>query len=86
VSIAECECGDRLQMAEHIFWDCKLYEGQRARVMDILSENSKKEYSKVSYRALKARGKKFVQGICYFINKTPKFIKKKRNRSKCTKY
>jgi hypothetical protein len=54
VSMAECECGDGLQMEEHIFWDCKLYKDQRAAMMDILSENNKK----VSYRALKARGKK----------------------------
>jgi hypothetical protein len=33
-------------MEEHIFWDCKLYKNQRATVMDILSENSKKEYPK----------------------------------------
>jgi hypothetical protein len=45
VSTAECECVE-LQMEEHIFWDCKLYESQRATVMDILSENSKKEYPK----------------------------------------
>jgi hypothetical protein len=31
---------------KHIFWDCKLYEDQRATLMDILSENSKKEYPK----------------------------------------
>jgi hypothetical protein len=46
-------------------------------MLDILSENSKKEYpnSKVSYRVLKARGKKrFVPGVCYFINEIPKFI------------
>jgi hypothetical protein len=42
VSMAECEC-DRLQMEEHIFWDYKLYEDQRATMMDIFSEYSKKE-------------------------------------------
>jgi hypothetical protein len=26
VSMVEYECGDALQMEEHIFWDCKLYE------------------------------------------------------------
>jgi hypothetical protein len=41
VSTAECECGDWLQEEKHIFWDCKLYEDQRATMMDILSENSK---------------------------------------------
>jgi hypothetical protein len=46
VSTAECECGDGLQTEEHIFWDCKRYEDQRATMMDILSENSNKEYPK----------------------------------------
>jgi hypothetical protein len=39
VSTAECECCDGLQTEE-------LYEDQRATVMDILSENRKKEYPK----------------------------------------
>jgi hypothetical protein len=46
VSTVECEGGDGLQTAEHIFWDCKLYEEQRATMRDILSENRKKEYPK----------------------------------------
>jgi hypothetical protein len=46
VSTAKCECGDGLQTEEHIFWDCKLYEDQQATMMDILSENRKKEYPK----------------------------------------
>jgi hypothetical protein len=46
VPTAKCECGDGLQTEEHIFWDCKLYEDQRATMRDILSENSKKEYPK----------------------------------------
>jgi hypothetical protein len=46
VSTAECECGDGLQLEECIFWDCKPHEDQRAAMMDILSENSKKEYPK----------------------------------------
>jgi hypothetical protein len=87
VSTAECECGDRLQVEEHIFWDCKLYEDQRATMMDILSENSKKEYPKSQLtELLRLEEKRFVQGICYFINRTPKFIKKERKRSICTKY
>jgi hypothetical protein len=44
VSKAECECGDGLQMEVHIFWDCKLYKDQWTTMVDILSENSKKEY------------------------------------------
>jgi hypothetical protein len=46
VSLAECECGDMLQMEEHIFWDCKLYEYQGATMMFILSENRKKKKKK----------------------------------------
>jgi hypothetical protein len=42
VSTAECECGDGLQTEEHIFWNCKQSEDQRATMMDILSENCKK--------------------------------------------
>jgi hypothetical protein len=33
-------------MEGHIFWDCKWYVDQRATMVDILSENSKKEYPK----------------------------------------
>jgi hypothetical protein len=55
--VSMAECGYGLQTEEHIFWDYKLYEEQRATMMAILSENRKKEY-RVSYRALKARGKK----------------------------
>jgi hypothetical protein len=43
---AECECGDGLQTEDRIFWDCKLYEEQRATMVAILSENRKKEYPK----------------------------------------
>jgi hypothetical protein len=46
VTTAECECGDGLQTEEHIFWDCKLHEEQRAAVIDMLSKNSKREHSK----------------------------------------
>jgi hypothetical protein len=42
VTTAECECGDGLQTEEHILWDCKLYADQRATMIDILSENNKK--------------------------------------------
>jgi hypothetical protein len=58
VSTAECECGDGLQTEEHIFCHCKLYENQRATMMDILCEKEQKRIPKVSYKALKARGKK----------------------------
>jgi hypothetical protein len=46
-------------------------------------ENSK-EYPKLVTELLRLQEKKCVQGVCYFINKIPKFIKKR--ESKCTKY
>jgi hypothetical protein len=70
----ECECGDVLQTEEHIFRDCKLYEDQRATMMDILSKNCKKEYPKSVTELLRLEEKRFVQGVCYFMNKIPKFI------------
>jgi hypothetical protein len=59
---------------EHIFWDCKLYEDQRATMMDILSENSKKEYPKSITELLRLEEKRFRQGVCYFINNILIFI------------
>jgi hypothetical protein len=39
----ECgEYGDELQMEKHVFWDCELYENQRATMLESLSQNSKK--------------------------------------------
>jgi hypothetical protein len=78
-------CGAGLQREEHIFWDYKLYEDQRATMMDILSENSKTEYTKSVTELLRLEEKRFVQGVCYFINNISKFIKE-RNRSVYTKY
>jgi hypothetical protein len=72
--MAECECGDGPQTEEHIFWDCKLYEDQRATMMDILSENSKKVYPKSVTEFLRLEEKRFLQGVCYFINNIPIFI------------
>jgi hypothetical protein len=40
------ELGDGLQTNERIFWDCKLYDDERATMMDILSEDSKKKQKK----------------------------------------
>jgi hypothetical protein len=74
VSMAECECGDGLQTEDHIFWDCKLYEDQRATMTDILSENRKQEYRKSVTELLRLEEKRFVQGVSYFINKIPIFI------------
>jgi hypothetical protein len=76
VPTAECECGDGLQTEEHIFWDYKRYEDLRATMMDILSENSKKEYPKSVTGLLRLQKKRFVQGVSYFIYKIPKFILK----------
>jgi hypothetical protein len=58
VSTAECECCDGLQTEEHIFWDSKLYEGQRATMMDILSGNGKKEHPKSVTELLRLQKKK----------------------------
>jgi hypothetical protein len=58
---AECECGDGLQTEEHIFWDCKLYEEQRATMRDILSENNKKEYPKSVTELLRLEEKYFCK-------------------------
>jgi hypothetical protein len=74
VITAECECGDRLQTEEHIFWNCKVYKDQRATVMDILSENCKKEYPKSVTELSRTEEKIFVQGVLYFINSIPIFI------------
>jgi hypothetical protein len=74
VATAKCEYGDGLQTEEHIFWDCKRHEEQRATMTDILSENSKKEYPKSVTELLRLEGTRFVQGACYCINNIPIFI------------
>jgi hypothetical protein len=61
MSTVECECGDWQQTEGHLFWDCKLYEDQRAMMMVILSENSKTEYPKSVTGLLRLEGKK---GLC----------------------
>jgi hypothetical protein len=72
---AECECGDRLRTEEHVFWDCKLYEDRRKKVMAINRLGKAKGITEVSYRALKAlRRKKDLCKACYFINNIPKFV------------
>jgi hypothetical protein len=45
---------------EHIVWNCKLYEDQRATMMDILSENSKKGYPKSVIELLRLEKKLFI--------------------------
>jgi hypothetical protein len=49
----QANAGDGLQ----VFWDYKLYEDQRATVVDTLSENSKKEYPKSVTKLLRLEGK-----------------------------
>jgi hypothetical protein len=72
----ECECGDDLQMEEHNLLDCK--RCQDPIMMDILSENSEKEYPKSVTELFRLQEKRFVQGVCYFINTIPNlFFKKK---------
>jgi hypothetical protein len=48
-----------------------------ATMMDVLSENSKKEYPKSVTELLRLEGERFVQGVCCFINKIPKFVLKR---------
>jgi hypothetical protein len=74
VLTVKCECSDGLQTEEHIFWDCKRYEDQRATMRDILSENSKKEYPKSVTDLLRLEEKRFMQGACYCINNITIFI------------
>jgi hypothetical protein len=86
VSTVEYECGDELQMEEYIFWDCKLYEDQWTTVMDILSESRKKGIPKVSYRALRARGKKICarrlllhkQNSNIYLNNSIRYVRKEK--------
>jgi hypothetical protein len=63
---------------QHVFWNCELYEDQRATVMDILFENRRKEFLKSVMELLRLEENRFVHGICNFINKIPKFIKKRK--------
>jgi hypothetical protein len=73
IKVCRTDLGDELQMEEHIFLDCKRYKDQRA-TMDILSENSRKEYPKSVTELLRLEGKIFVQGVSYYINSIPIFI------------
>jgi hypothetical protein len=58
-----------------------VYKDQRATVMAILSENSKKEYPKSVTALLRLDEKNiWARRICYFINKIPKCILKRKER------
>jgi hypothetical protein len=74
VFTAECECGDGLQTEEHIFWDCKWYDDQRATMMDILSQNCKRECTESDMELLRLEEKRSMQGVYYFINNIPIFV------------
>jgi hypothetical protein len=50
-------------MEANNFWDCKLYEAQRATMTGILSENSKKGYQKSVTELLRLEEKRFLQGV-----------------------
>jgi hypothetical protein len=63
VSTAKCECGDGLQTEEHIFWDLNCTRTSRATMMDILSENRKKEHPKSDKELLWLEEERFVQGV-----------------------
>jgi hypothetical protein len=67
--MSECEYGDGLETEEHILSDCKLYEDQRATtMMDILSENSKKEYPTSVTELLKLE-RKSICARCLLLHK-----------------
>jgi hypothetical protein len=89
VLTAECASGDGLQTEEHIFWDCKQYEEQRATMRDIPSENNKKEYPKSVTELLRLEEKRFLQGVCYFIKTILYLVKidmQGKKISRCTRY
>jgi hypothetical protein len=58
VSTAECEYSDGVQTEELVFRVCKVYEDQRATMVDILSQNSKQEYPKSVTELLRLEEKK----------------------------
>jgi hypothetical protein len=43
-------------------------------MVDILSENRKKEYPKSVTELLRLEEERFVQGVSYFINTIPVFV------------
>jgi hypothetical protein len=60
VFTVECEYGDGLQTEQHNLWDWKLYEDHRATMIEILSENIKKEYPNSVTELLRLEEKRFV--------------------------
>jgi hypothetical protein len=51
-------------MPTNIFWYCKWYEGQWVS----------KDYPKSVTELLRLEERRFLQGVCYFINNIPVFI------------
>jgi hypothetical protein len=47
-------------------------------MMDIVSEKSKKEHPTLVTELLRLEEKLFVQRVCFFKNKIPKFITKRK--------
>jgi hypothetical protein len=43
-------------------------------MMDMLSEESRKEYPKTVKELLRLKENIFAQGVCYFVNKIPKLM------------
>jgi hypothetical protein len=57
-------------MKEHGFWGCELHEDQMATMMNILSEERKKN-TQLQLKSHKARGRKICTRHLYFKNKIP---------------
>jgi hypothetical protein len=76
--MAECECGDGLQTVEHIFWDYKRYEDQRTKTMEILSENSEKEYPKSVTELLSIKERRIcARGLLLHEQNSEIYLKRK---------
>jgi hypothetical protein len=79
VTTAHSEYGAGLQTEEQIFWDCRLYEDQRATMIDILSKNSqKKKYPMSVTELLRLEEKRFIRGVRYLTTKFLNLFKDKK--------
>jgi hypothetical protein len=70
------ETTHQLQTREQHVTEQKLYQSRRATIIDILSENSKKEYLMSVTESLCLEKREDICNACNFINKIPKFILK----------
>jgi hypothetical protein len=57
------ECGEGLQTEEHIFWNCKLYEDQRANMMVFCLKTAKGNTRTHLQSSYCWRDRRFVQGV-----------------------